>query len=469
MGKTEETKTETQKNEWILCIADFDTASLSESKLAVASVIMRKLAESLDTINFRTRVSPEYAFYEETAWARARSNAAKAIADKQNERSLLVYRGDPEWRYRRNIEKIDAEIEKLIAALEEVEENKPVINKEPIFGLTKDSRELVFPAAPETGNEYRFCLDQKADALLTGSIIDFHERYLVSVRLYTVYTQSFVWEDSIVFSHNDIESAMEEISRRLIVTLSGSESATFIVRTDPEDTLVLINRSFASRGDSSVLEYPPGPITITASAPDHESLTFETELFTGEHAEIGINLLPIRFGNIDITGSSAGSIYHGALYVGESPLTLRMPLNQMEYFELKTPNSERSTIVFPTPDSVDFSSSLFLRASLPPPKGQVDKERRMYYWAWGATWITGIAAWISYQTYINSSSAINYFYNNTGSYDQKFYDNSMRFYYVSMGTVIAAGVAAAFDIFFLSRYLYTADRGSTPIFRSGSN
>ncbi|MDR1836923.1 MAG: hypothetical protein LBQ89_04605 [Treponema sp.] len=462
-------ETKTQNNEWVLCITNFDTSSLAENRITVTDIIMKKFVENLSTINYRTRISPEYAYYEEIAWVRARSEAARALAAKQNERSSLVYRGDPEWIYLRNIEKIDTDIEKLMVVLEEVENNAPSVNTEPVFRLTADNMEFNFPAAPIAGNENRFCLDRNIDALLEGSIADFYGRFIVSLKLYTLYTRSFVWEDSVVFSHGDLENALAEITRRLLVVLSGNESSVLTVRAEPEETLVLINTSFAGRGEISNLEYPPGEITITASAPDHESLTFNTELFPGEFTEIDINLRHLEYGNLEIAGHPSGSVYQGALYIGEAPLTLRLPLNQMEYIELVTSDNARSTILFKMPQESEFNNSLVLQPVISPAQGRVDRTRRLFYWAWGGTWITGIAAWVTYHTFYNSNMAGSYNYANTGVLDQKLYDDNMRLYYISMGSIIAVGVATVFDIILMGRYIYTANKGSIPVTGTGRN
>jgi len=467
MGNAEE-EAEVQKDEWILCISQFDSSDLPENKSSVSNVIMRKLAERLGAINYRTRVSPEYAYYEKTAWARERSNAAKALADKQNERSLLLYKGEAGWRYRRNTEKMDAEIEKLQAALKKVEDKIPVIDREPLFALMADNLELRFPAAPKAAGEYKFCIDHKTDAVLTGSIIDFHERFIVTMKLYTIYTQSFAWEDSIIFSPDDIDDAMEEITRRLVVVLSGNKPSALAVRTEPGDALVLINKSFTGRGEVSALEYPPGTVTITASAPDHESLTFNTELFPGYLSLIGINLKPIEYGNVEITGDVIGKVYQGALYAGESPLSLRLPMDKMEYIELESPDKTKGTLVFQTPEYAGFNQSLFLSTSIPTAKGQVDKARQMYYWVWGSTWITGIAAWLTYQYFVSSSYAIAYSYNNTGAYDQSFYNSNRKMYRISSGALITVGVAFLFDIIFMSKYIYTANKSSMPVLERGN-
>jgi len=469
-GRHDESEIKTQNDEWILCITDLDISSLPEEKLAIAGVITRKVFERLKTISFRTRISEEYAYYETGAWNRSRMEAARALAAKQEERSLLIYRGDPQWRYHRNLERLDAEIEKLALALKEVDDNAPAINREPVFNLTRGNLDYSFPAPPWTGTENKFCGDQKADAMLAGSVTDFHGRYVVSLKLYTVYTRSFVWEDSVIFSSDDLETALDEITQRLIILLSGNRPAVVTVRAQPEETLVLINRSFAGRGETSSLEYPPGRVTITASAPNHESISFETDLFSGEHTEIDISLRPIDYMNIEIDGiTMAGNVYNGALYVGESPLTLRLPVNQMQYIELETPNSEVGTVVYQTPDNGNFNHSLFLRTAIPPEKGRVDRTRRTFYWVWGSTWITGIAAWVTYYSYVNSTMALNYQYSRTGVFDPEFRENNLRMYYINMGAVIAVSAMAAFDIFQMIRYIYVANKGSTPIVRTSRN
>jgi hypothetical protein len=89
----------------------------------------------------------------------------------------------------------------------------------------------------------------------------------------------------------------------------------------------------------------------------------------------------------------------------------------------------------------------------------------MHYQAWGATWLTGIAAWIACYSYISSNNAVS----NGSSTDTQFAEKNMIMYYVSVGTVVAVGTAAVVDIIQMIRYLYTANRGSTPIIRPGSN
>jgi hypothetical protein len=462
-GSKEEAEVKTRHDEWHLCITEFDTASLPEERHVVAGVITRKLVEKLNNINYRTRISHEYAYYEETAWITDHSAAARALAAKQNERSLLIYKGEPRWKYRQDAAKIDGEIEKLRLALEEVENNPPAINTEPEFALTPGNLNFTFPAVPTTGNENRFCLAQKADAFLQGSVSEFHGRFLITLKLYVLYTQSFIWEDRVIFSHDDLEEALDEITRKLIIVLSGNQHSTLTITAQPEETLVLINRSFAGRGGTGTVEYPPGTITVTASAPDYESVSFETELLSGEITDIKINLRPVMYGDIVIGGSETTNVYRGALFVGEAPLTLRLPINNYEYVELIDNNVERGTAVFQTPETPEYDRSLSMRLRIPQEKGRVDKARRAFYWAWGATWLTGVAAWLAYHSYLNSYNAIV----SSGTTDRQFINDNRRMYNISMGTLAALGVTLVLDVIFIGRYLYISNKDAAPITKPG--
>jgi hypothetical protein len=365
---------------------------------------------------------------------------------------------------------VEGEIETLRAAFEEIDANPPLINNEPVFTLTAGNLNFSFPSAPRAGTENRFCTEQRADAFLAGSIMNFHGRFFITMRLFTVYTQSFVWEDSVIFSPADIEAALDELTEKLLMLLSGNRPAAIVVRTEPQDALVLINRSFAGRGDTGNLEFPPGRFTITALAHNYESMSVDLEMSAGELADVQIFLYPLQFVDVQVPGTFAGgSVYSGALYVGETPLTLRLPANTLEYIELETFDGLKGTAVFQTPYANDFFYSVPVRASTPLEPGRVDRARRTFYWAWGGAWVTGIAAWVGYHTFLGSDEALRYNYNRTNSFDQGFLDNTVRMYYISMGAFIALGAAGTYALFQMVRYIYTSGKGSTPIVKPERN
>jgi len=468
-GQSDETEVKTQNDEWVLCITNFDSSSLPSDKTNISNVITRELADRLSSINYRARISPEYAYYEEYAWARARANAAKTLSAKMDDRSKLIYQGEPNWRYSQNIKKIDDDIKKIRENLEEIDKNAPLINKEPVFKLSSGSLNLSFPEPPQKGGENRFCAVQKADAFLYGRITDFYGRYHLVLKLYTVYTRSFIWEDSFIFSYSDIGVTIDEITRILMIILSGNAPAAVAVKTEPETALVLINQTFSGRGQTPLTEFSPGKITVTASAQDHESISLETELVSGELAQINIKLNPIKYVDTDIAGGAKNNVYHGALYVGEAPLTLRLPANNFEYIEMEASNGKKGTAVFMTGDSVEYNRSISLKIFQPNKKGAVDRERRDYYWAWGSQWITGIAAWLGFYSYSVSNNAATYRKNNGFDVNSEFVNSNENLYYFTMGAAIAFGAASIYGIIRMIRYIYISGKDSTPIVNPGGN
>jgi hypothetical protein len=95
----------------------------------------------------------------------------------------------------------------------------------------------------------------------------------------------------------------------------------------------------------------------------------------------------------------------------------------------------------------------------------VNNARKWYYWAWGGTWVTGIAAWVCYGMYKTQYDSFSSYYESTLTYDQGFYSDTQRLYYITMGAAITVGVAVAYEIFQIARYLYIATEDATPIVR----
>jgi len=463
-GKTDDAEKKTQNGEWFLCITKFDSNSLSADKTNISGVISRELVDRLNSISYRSRISPEYAYYEEYAWARDRATAAKNISSKMEERSKLIYQGEADWKYRQSVKKIDTDLKKMREDFDEIDKNAPLINKEPAFKLISGNSDLSFPEPPAKGGERRFCVAQKSDAFLSGQITDFHGRYSLVLKLYILYTRSFVWEENFIFSYNDINATIDEITRKLMIILAGNDPSLIEIKTEPETTLVLINQSFAGRGEIASTEYPPGKITINASAPDHDSIVLETELVSGELTQINIKLNPIKYVNTDISSNAQGHVYHGSLYIGESPLTIRLPANNMEYVEITQDSGKRGSAAFKTKDNIDYNPTISFKLSQPNKRNAVDRQRRDYYWAWGGQWITGIAAWLGYYSCMGVTEAVKV---NGGKANQEFNNygnNLLNFYY---GAAIAFGVTSLYGIIRMITYIYISSRDSTPIVNTG--
>lgn len=463
----EETEKAVQKNEWILCVTNFDMSALPPNYRITGDVMTRNLMSAINAVGYRIRISREYAYYEGYAWSQARTAAARALSAKRDERDLLLYRGEPAWRYRRSLKTIDGDIKRLEEALAKTEEERPLIEQIPVFKFTGGNDSGNFPEPPEPGGEYRFCQSQKADGFLAGELVELYGRLYITLRLYAVYTRSVIYEDNIIFSPDDAGNAVDEIAGRLVAVLGGSRPAAIAVRAEPEDTLVLINQAFAGRGTVSPREHPPGKISISLSAENHAPQTIETELSAGELTEIETSLAPLNLAPLEITipGETGVSVYQGALYAGEAPLTLRLPLNQLNYVQVETPDLRTAQAVFTSP-GLNESYTLSLEPQIPPQQGQkrVEKARRQYYWAWGATWIAGAAAWMisglttSYSDTYRSTPA-------SMELSPDLYNQAMALYYINFGALALIGAAAAYDIFQLVRYIYISGQDAAPIIK----
>jgi hypothetical protein len=243
--------------EWVFCVTALDVSSLPPARRIIGEVLQANLVASLKAVDYRIRIFPEYTYYEGAAWSKARLEAGKKLAAKRSQRDLLLYQGGANWRYRRSLETADKEIAQLEADLKKAEALIPEIGTKPVFKLTKENEQGTFPAAPEPGKEKRFCVSQTSDAFLSGKVSEFHGRLYVVMRIYARYADSYIYEDSDIFSPEDLSVAAEEIAGRLTAAIAGTEPAALQVTAAPEDAMVLVNNSYAGRGKKAFsVTYP---------------------------------------------------------------------------------------------------------------------------------------------------------------------------------------------------------------------
>jgi hypothetical protein len=442
--------------EWILCITEFDVSAMSPSRRIAGEVMVRNLVNSLNTVDRRIRVSREYAWYEDYTWTQGRQTAARALADKRGERDALLYRGEPSWRYRRTLKTVDGEIVELEKQLREAERNAPLVVTEPVLKTTEGNRGGTFPAAPAAGGEYAFCRKEKADAFLAGSIAEFHNRLYVKLRLYTIYTDSWAYEDDILFSQEDMNDAAAELSGRLAAAVSGSGAAYVAVNAEPEDAMVLIDGAYAGRGRIPPREHIPGPVIVGISAEGHEPMTAELELEAGETAELTASLAPLGFSGVRIfvPGQAQAQIYQGALYVGDAPFTLRLPVNQYGYVSMEIPDGQFAQAVFFNEENSWETGYLSLkpRVRRNPDEQRVNRARRAYYWVWGGVWILGASAWL-----INGVSNAEIRGSNANpNRTTEMVERAQFMYYLNIGAMAAVGAAVITEFIMMGRYVYTA-------------
>jgi hypothetical protein len=452
-------------DQWVLAVTAFDVSSLDPSRRIIGEVISRSLVESLGSVDRHIRVSREYAYYEDYAWVKARSAAAKALAVKRGERDMLLFRGDPGWKYRNSLKVLNTDIDKLEETLWKMEAEMPLVVTEPLLRFAEDNTKGVFPAPPPNMGEYRFCLNQKADAFLAGSVSEFYGRIYVHLRLYTVYTRSFYYEDSILFSSDNTLQAVGELADRLVAAVSGDIPATIAVHAEPEEAVVLIKESFAGRGEAPVREHPPGEVMVEVFAENYESVAIPVELYAGELAELYINLRPLSRAALTVTAPNqdGAAVYQGALYIGQTPLVMDVFSNQYEYIRVEASDGRVGSAVFKRDAgfSGDAGSLAVETVILPSDAKPVETARRRFYGAYGRLWIALPLAFVVMGMSNAYISAYNYQAAANESFDM--FDTAMTYNYASGVLWTVFGITLAETFYRIYRYTGASRENTAPI------
>jgi len=461
-GKKEETAGKPPINsEWVLCITSPDVSDLPVERQITGNMAVNNLAGALRNVSFRKRGDEEAAYYEDYAWVTSRAAAAKALAAKRSERDLLIYKGDKNWKYRKNLKTVDEAILKLEDDLALIDSVSPAVERRPLFRLVDVNNKGTFPPPPAKGDEYRFCTNQKADAFLVSSLSEYHGRIYFSLKMYTLFTRSFSYEDSVLFSSDDLSAALNEVSGRLAAAIAETLQSGLIVHAAPEDVNVAIDGSFAAKGE--MYSYSPGTVNVEVYGDNYQGVSLPVELKSGEISELFIDLTPVGMAafNINVPGRPGSKVFLGSRYAGETPLSLELPKAEYVYISVETPEGEIGSMVYRDSSYVKgsaqfmrtdagVSADFITKMPVSPEEKKVEKARRGFYWAYGAFWLILPAA----------SLTANY---------AKTYMGTKDYYPVWSGVRIGAnavwGSALAVTLFQMVRYLYHSGGDSTPLVR----
>jgi hypothetical protein len=221
---------------------------------------------------------------------------------------------------------------------------------------------------------------------------------------------------------------------------------------------------------------------VEAFAEDHESAVVELELAGGERTELILGLKPLeQFPLIvEVPGKEGTAVYLGSQFMGNTPLTLSLPPDQLEYIIVESPDGEEAEAVFRSPppqylpppivssEKPRFFAGLLARKGdlegnrlslrtterYDPAEERVERARYWYYWAWAGTWISSIGAWM-----INgyANSMVNAYNNNPNPTDDLFKKarRAQTLNFVGIGLVSAAVVI---EIVQMARYITIAGK-----------
>jgi hypothetical protein len=458
--------------EWTLCITAFDTSAMSPSWQTAGDTVARSLSRILQNLNFRLRGEGESTYHVNYAWAKSRTAAAEAIAKKRNERDLLIFRGDPEAKFQKDLKTIEDAILKLEEELAKLD--APLVEGKPVFILNEKNLSGIFPLPPEPGRENRFCAEQKADAFLVGNLSEYYGRMFLNIKMYTRYTASYSYEDHVLFSSDDFEKAMDELGSRLVVAVSENFPSAVLVRATPPEAMVLIDGVYTG---PDVHTRSPGTAEIAVQADNYIPVSFPLELNAGELTEIFINLTPLGRNafEVDVSGSSGSKVYLGSLYAGETPLVLELPRNEFSHISVETPKGEIGSVIFRDNNIVKGSAQFFgmddsrgradFITALPllEEEKQVAKARDFFYRFYGAFWFVLPAALLTSgiaNTYIEAN---NHYGGGSGT---KLSNSASTANFVSTAAYGMIGAALGATFYQIFNYIKASGGDSTPIVKA---
>jgi hypothetical protein len=414
----------------------------------------------LQNLDFRFRGEEESVYYRDYAWSKSRVAAMNALVIKRNERDLLLFRGDPLWKYEKELKAIDAAIlslEQNIAASVAI---APLVEEKPVFLLSEKNRKGTFPPPPSPGTEYRFCTAEKADAFLTGTLSEYYGRIFLELKMFTRHTNSYSYENSVLFSTEDLNKAIAEISDHLAQAVSDAFPSAVLVRSSPVGSMVTIDGVFAGQEDEPRI-HSPGTAEIAVTADNHVPVSFSLELSPGELAEVSVDLAPrgVTFFDADVSDKPGSKVFLGSLYMGETPLTLELPKNESAYISVETPEGEIGSMILRDSNLVkgsaqffsnnDYAKADFLTAvPVSEEEKRVENARKKFYTTYGAFWFILPAALLA-GGIAETHEAVNH---NAGFY------STLR-----VGANIAWGTALGVTLYQIFRYLSASKGDPTPI------
>jgi hypothetical protein len=448
-GNSEESETEILHDTWTLSVTQFDVSSLPPEKQIIRNIVTRKIVDQLSSLSIRVRPPEEIAYYTEYSWSQARLTSGQTLKSKRDERDALLFKGDTSWTYKNKIKKIDEEIKALEETYNITEAEFPLVAEHPVFSLTEQNLLETYPEIPEDGMEYSFCKEQKIDGFLSGTISEYYGRILVSIKLYTLYTRSYAYEESVLFSVEDQQTVLSELFTRLRSVLSGIEPSAIIVNAKPEDAIILVNEVYTGRGSSGEKTQDPGPMNIEIFAEDYRKENFQVDLFSGELAEVFINLQPIAYEAFDIDTSNGlgASVYLGSTFMGETPLTLNLLPDQYEYITMENEIGETTSFIYE-----GSISSAAVTLVLEEEKGKtVDEYRKSMYGAYGRFWISLPVTVLLYGVATSTIDASNY----SGNIDM--YNSAVVNRNISIGSIALTGAFLIESLIRMGIYLYKSN------------
>jgi len=387
LGRAEEEKVQAvvkSSKKWVFFVAAFDTADLPPSQRLIGELSAGRLKRAIEAVEVRKRSREEIETYADYADAEAREAAGKDLGEKRTTRAGLLYDGNADWKYGKELKKADAAVLSAEEKLREVEALRSRVEGEGAVTLSEKNAQGALPPPPKAAEVTLFCRENGLDALLTGSVEPYYGRMRLRMQLYSRFLRTGMYEDEVIFSSEDRETAFAELEGRLSAFIGGAVPAALSISTEPQEADIVVDGKLIGHGYVGPMEKRPAPTKIEASAPLYESAELTVELASDEHSKVSIALKPLEMEELEIEAVGTAeakdvAVRLGALYAGNVPLVLSLPSGEMSYITVETGDGLGASAV------VAEGGRLVLELKpLPGPAAKpVEKARRGFYGAFG--------------------------------------------------------------------------------------
>jgi hypothetical protein len=284
--------------------------------------------------------------------------------------------------------------------------------------------------------------------------------------MYTLHTNSYSYKNSVLFSAEDLNKVIAEISDHLAQAVSDTFPSAVLVRASPKEAMVTIDGVFAGQGETELRTHSPGTAEIAVTADNYTSLSFPLELNPGERAEVSVDLAPrgVTVLDADVPDKPGSKVFLGSLYMGETPLTLELPKSESSFISVETHEGEIGSLIIRNSDLVrgsaqfisgnDFAKADFLTAApVPEEEKRVENARNKFYSTYGAFWFILPAALLA---------------GGIAKTHEVVHHNEELYSTLRMGTNIAWGAALGVTLYQIYKYLSAAKGEPTPIVKSST-
>jgi hypothetical protein len=424
-GKKEAAEKEIFNKEWTVALTEFDVSQLSSAGTVFGNLFQTGILNVLKDSTHRRLTDEELRYYTEREDIRIKKEALKKIEAKQQERDNLLFAGSNSYTYKTELKKKDAELAELYKEYNALHETAPVVEPLPLLILHAENQKNIYLKPPDKGAEYNFCKTQKVNVFISGSISEYHGRFVASVKIYSATERKHTWESSEIFSSEDIMQAVNDISAEIIDELSRQRPALILVRATPESSTIIIRDKLAGHGETTLLETNAGDAEITVFADGYRQRNVSVPLAENEITEVDIVLRPQERVDYSVAvkpdtkptaknsapqiqddGDNTFSVYRGALYEGQAPLRLTADKGADQHNSIIDERGRGGSTSF----AAD-GKAVELGLVYPKPDDNIEVYRKRFYGSSGRFWVSlplavvmnGIAA--SYTGYVQRNYA----------------------------------------------------------------